>query len=259
MQTVRACSTTDNASFNLIEPNAPPIDAGTDQQVCEGTAVTLTAVNPGGAIISWNNGVTDGVAFTPVTGTLNYTVTADLAGCISSDVVTVTVYALPAIDPILDVTQCDTYTLPAITGTNLTGNEAFYTAPNGGGTLLNPGDVITTAGANTIYAYDQTATTPNCFDETSFVVTINLTPIIDPILDVIQCDTYTLPAIIGTNLTGNEAFYTAPNGGGTQLNPGDLITTAGANTIYVYDQTATTPNCFDETSLCGDHQPYTYY
>ena len=244
-----ACSTTDNTSFNLIEPNAPPIDAGPDLQVCEGTAVTLTAVNPDGANISWNNGVTDGVAFTPVAGTLNYTVTADLAGCISSDVVTVTVYAVPAIDPILDVTQCDTQTLPAITGTNLTGNEAFYTAPNGGGTQLNPGDVITTAGANTIYVYCETGTTPNCFDETSFVVTINLTPIIDPILDVTQCDTYTLPAITGTNLTGNEAFYTAPNGGGTQLNPGDLITTAGANTIYVYDQTATTPNCFDETSF----------
>jgi len=244
-----ACATTDNTSFNLVEPNAPIIDAGADQQVCEGTEVTLTATNPDGAIITWSGGINDDVAFTPAVGSTTYTVTANLEGCISSDQVIVTVYALPVIDQIADVELCDEFVLPAISGLNLTGGEAFYTAPNGGGTQLAPGDLITAAGTSTFYVYDETGTTPNCTDELSFTVTINLTPEITDLANVEICDEYQLPLIVGTNLTGNEAYYTAPNGGGNQLSAGDLITNAGANTIYIYDETVTTPNCWDETSF----------
>jgi gliding motility-associated-like protein len=81
------------------------------------------------------------------------------------------------------------------------------------------------------------------------VVTINLTPVLDPVADVVICDEFTFGAILGTNLTGNQAYYTAPNGGGTQYNPGDLFNTPGLSTIYVYDATGTTPDCFDEVSF----------
>ncbi|PHR44736.1 MAG: hypothetical protein COA32_14050, partial [Fluviicola sp.] len=108
---------------------------------------------------------------------------------------------------------------------------------------------ITATGTTTLYIYDETGTAPNCFDEQTFDVTINITPVVDPLADQTECDSYTLPAITGTNLTGNEAYYDAPNGGGTQYNPGDNITAAGTTTLYIYDETGTAPNCFDEQTF----------
>ena len=92
---LNGCSATDNTIINLIEPNSPTVDAGTNQEVCEGVSVTLTATNPDNANITWDNGVADGVAFTPNTGTITYTVTATLNGCSSTDVADVTVNANP--------------------------------------------------------------------------------------------------------------------------------------------------------------------
>ena len=244
-----ACSTTDGLTITLTDPNPPTVDAGLDQQVCEGSTVTLVAANPDNAVISWDNGITDNSPFTPAVGTTTFTVTANLAGCISTDQVNVTVIPQPLIDGLANQEECDSYALPVITGTNLTGNEAYYDAPNGGGIQYNAGDLITTAGTTTFYIYDETATTPNCFDEQMFDVTINLTPVLDGLANQEECDSYTLPTITGTNLTGNEAYYDAPNGGGTQYNAGDLITAAGTTTLYIYDQTATTPNCFDEQTF----------
>ncbi len=71
----------------------PAVDAGVDQTICDGQSVTLTASNPDAATISWDNGVTDGLAFTPSLGTLTYTVTATDPStlCSNTDDVDVTV------------------------------------------------------------------------------------------------------------------------------------------------------------------------
>jgi hypothetical protein len=41
-------------------------------------------------------------------------------------------------------------------------------------------------------------------------------PVINPIANVTVCSSYTLPPISGTNLTPNAAYFTGPNGTGTQ-------------------------------------------
>ncbi|PKR80654.1 hypothetical protein CW751_07745, partial [Brumimicrobium salinarum] len=102
-----ACNTTENVTMTLTDPNAPTIDAGVDQEVCEGETVTLTAVNPDGATITWDNGVTDGVGFVSPVGTTNYTVTAEIANCFSSDVVSVLVHPTPTVSAGNDVEVCD--------------------------------------------------------------------------------------------------------------------------------------------------------
>ena len=109
--------------------------------------------------------------------------------------VTITINDTPDVDDLADVIACDTYTLPAITGTNLTGGESYYTATGGGGTAIAAGTAITTT--TTLFIYDETGTTPNCFDEETVTITINDTPDVDDLADVIACDTYTLPAITG--------------------------------------------------------------
>src|SRR5690606_6059860 len=61
----------------IIDVVTPTVNAGIDQNVCEGTAVTLSASNnPSTASISWDNGVVDGVSFTQAVGTTTYTVVA---------------------------------------------------------------------------------------------------------------------------------------------------------------------------------------
>src|SRR5690606_18405575 len=118
-------------------------------------------------------------------------------------------------------------------------NGDYYTGAGGAGTMLAAGDAITST--QTLYVYEETGTTPNCFDENSFVVTINITPTVDAPADVTACDSYTLPALT----TGN--YYTGAGGTGTMLAAGDAITST--QTLYIYAETGTTPNCFDENSF----------
>src|SRR5690606_22815132 len=107
------------------------------------------------------------------------------------------------------------------------------------GTPLFAGNSITTT--QTIYDFAQTGTVPNCSAETRFLVTINPTPIVDAPADVTACDSYTLPVLTNGN------YFTGSGGTGTPLFAGDLITTT--QTIYVFAQTGTVPNCSAESSF----------
>jgi gliding motility-associated-like protein len=69
-------------------------------------------------------------------------------------------------------------------------------------------------------------------------------PNIFSLASVVRCDEYTLPSIDGNNLSGNQAFYTAQGGLGSQYNPGDVITSS--QTLYAYDITG---SCWDEEPL----------
>ena len=90
------CVNSDDVTVTVIP--LPDIDAGADQEICEGEMVTLSATGAGvGGLYVWSDGISDGVSFTP-TGTNVYTVTGTTVdGCINSDDVTVTVHPLPVI------------------------------------------------------------------------------------------------------------------------------------------------------------------
>ncbi|MBK9337983.1 MAG: beta-propeller fold lactonase family protein [Lewinellaceae bacterium] len=81
----------------------------------------------------------------------------------------------PMINPIANVNVCGSYTLPAIAGTNLTANAAYFTGPNGSGTEYNAGDVITAT--TTLYAFDSNG--PGCSDQEQFTVTISPAPTVN--------------------------------------------------------------------------------
>lgn len=72
----------------------PDLYGGDDQILCEGEATNLTATNPDGAVISWNNDVVDGVSFTPDLGSDTYIVSGTLGECTATDTVIISV--LPA-------------------------------------------------------------------------------------------------------------------------------------------------------------------
>ncbi len=150
--------------------------------------------------------------------------------CIDETSFIVTINNTPTIAPIANVTSCNSYTLPALTIGN------YYTGTNGSGTLLNAGDILTSA--QTVYVYAHSATTPDCSSETSFTVSIFN---VDTLPNVTSCENFTLPTIsIGR-------FYTGSNGTGTQLNAGSVINSS--TTVYIYGTSSFSPSCGDESSF----------
>lgn len=245
-----------NLTSNILPCNSAPATFDITGQVifsnppCTGQ---LTVTNCSGDQQVFNapfiSPINYNLTFIPADGTTGCTVTAnftnDPATCTGFSTAIYTEPITPDVFDIVDTANCDNFILPAITGTNLTGNESYYTGPNGTGGAILAGTVITTS--QTIYIYDQTATIPFCFDEESFIVTINLTPIVTDIADLSICVTYTLPVITGTNLTGGQNFYTGPGRTGTVMSSGTVINST--QLIYIYDETGTIPNCFSEESF----------
>ncbi len=165
--------------------------------------------------------------------TIYIRITEGEADCFITRSFDVTVVPTPAVDVLTDVTACDSYTLEPLT----TGN--YYTGPDGTGTMLSAGEVITST--QMIYIYAVSAENADCSDESSFTVTINDTPVVTTPGDQTVCGEYILPALA----VGN--YYTEAGGAGTMLNADDVI--SADQTIYVYAETATTPNCSDEDSF----------
>ena len=83
----------------------PSINAGIDKTICAGDSVALTA--SGSPLIAWNNGILNGVYFSP-TATTTYTVTGTGAnGCTNTDQAVVFVNALPNVNAGADTAVCN--------------------------------------------------------------------------------------------------------------------------------------------------------
>jgi hypothetical protein len=116
------CANTAQATIT-VNP-LPTVSAGANQSVCAGTAVTLNG--SGATSYVWNNGVTNAVAFTPLT-TQTYTVTGtDANGCVNTSQATITVNPLPTVSAGANQTVC------AGTSVTLNGNGASSYVWNGG-------------------------------------------------------------------------------------------------------------------------------
>ena len=229
------CTTGTRTAVTATVNASPTIDTPADVTSCDGS-YTLPTLTNGTYFTASNGGGTQlnpGDVISTSKTLFVYAETATTPSCSNEHSFDIGINTLPTIDTPADVTSCDSYTLPALT------NGTYFTASNGGGTQLNPGDTISVS--TTLFVYAETVTTPICSNEHSFDITINSTPAIDTPADVTSCDSYTLPALT------NGTYFTASNGGGTQLNPGDTISTS--TTLFVYAETATTPNCSDEHSF----------
>lgn len=139
------------------------------------------------------------------------------------DTLNISVFPLPLVDTVQDVTTCTSYILPIL----LNGN--YFTAPGGLGTPLFAGNAI--GYSQTLYVY---AFNGQCSNEKTFRVTIVNTSIYTPIT---RCGGFILPAIS----IGN--YYDSPLGAGTIIPAGTLITTS--QTVYYYVATTSFPNCTD--------------
>ncbi len=144
---------------NITVNPLPSVNAGPDKTVCAGLPVTLSG--SGALVYVWTGGVTDGVAFVPVTSG-PYTVSGtDANGCVNTDIVNVTVSPLPVV---------------LFSGDSLQGCEPLpvnfdnLSAPAGFDCLWDFGDGTTTSGCGTVsHTYDFAGT----YDVTLTVVTVD--------------------------------------------------------------------------------------
>ncbi|MCW5920774.1 MAG: hypothetical protein KIS77_00375 [Saprospiraceae bacterium] len=242
--TVPNCS--DEESFTVTINNTPSITNPGPQTACDSyTLPTITGSNlvaPKYYDDSQANGGQEILG--PITSSMTvwiYDETGTAPNCSDEESFTVTINLTPSITNPGPQTACDSYTLPTITGSNLV-NPKYYddSQANGGQEIVGPITATTT-----VWIYDETGTAPNCFDEESFVVTINLTPSITNPGPQTACDSYTLPTITGSNLV-NPKYYDDSQANGGQEIVGPITS---STTVWIYDETGTVPNCFDEESF----------
>ena len=127
------------------------------------------------------------------------------------------------------VTECGSYTLPAITFGN------YYDQPSGNGNIIDPSIPITSS--QVVYYYANTTTLPNCTDNLNYDITINPLPQVDEIQSGDYCGEFVLPQLT------NGTYYMLPGGpttsGQVQLLPNQVIDLSGTalnpGTYYVYN------------------------
>lgn len=232
---------TATSTVNVVVTPIPVADAPADVTVCDSYVLPALSANNNYIRVSDDLPLSAGDIIQSTTEIRVVAESGTTPNCTSENTFTVTINASPAVEAPADVAACDSYVLPALTNA---GNN-YYTGPGGTGTQLNADDVITST--QTIYVYQETGTTPNCSNEASFTVTISITPEVDAPADVNVCDSYVLPALT----VGN--YYTGAAGTGVMLSAGEAITTT--QLLYVYAETGTTPNCFDENTFTVNVTP----
>ncbi len=169
-----SCSSEESFTIT-IEGSGPSLDLVSDKTVCGN--YTLPVIN--GAGLTGNEAYyteTGGKGIKYNTGDILSTTTSlfiyDYNGSCSDEVgFTVTVAGSPEINNPGEQDECDSLVLPVITGINLSGNEAYYTAVGGAGTRYSAGDIIVSD--VTLFIFD---TTGSCSSEESFDVKIRKVP-----------------------------------------------------------------------------------
>ncbi len=216
---------TDEESFNItINPQVVPTFTAIGP-ICQNTvAPTLPTISNNGITGTWNATIN-----TANIGSTTYTFTPINVECATTTTLNVTVLA-PVTATFTQINAiCQNNVAPVLPSTSSNGVVGIW----------NPNTITTTNFGTTVYTF-----IPNsgqCATGTTMNITINPVPILSVIQDVASCTSYTLPALI----LGN--YYPQANGQGTQIPAGTVISTS--QTIYVFAQSNTIPNCTDEESF----------
>jgi gliding motility-associated-like protein len=186
-------------------PTPLPTNVSGIDGMWSGSGVVAGVFDPASAFLGPNT-----ITFTPLFGECALPVTTD-----------VFVEPQPSIDPLVDQQACGNFVLPPITGSNLTGGEAYYTGSFGSGTVFSPGETVTAGG--TYFIYDEVA---GCFDEQSFELTLNDPPMLSCGEDTPASSSTANDGFAFINITGGTAPYTVEIDGPVF---NDVLTTSNNN------------------------------
>jgi len=199
-------------------------------------AIYSTGTNQGGDLFTENDVIMEASGITQL-----YVYAENAPGCFDEIIIDLNFtsdieYILPAYPSEV----CGDFELDVVVGA--TPGLAYYTEIDGGGTQYLPGEFLIAPGEYTLYLYDPTIDQTCVINSNeSFTIELLVEPILDPITDVIVCATtgFILPDITGDFLTGDEGFSTETNGGGDNLETGDII--SETTTIYIFNNTSSCP------------------
>ena len=237
----------DASGLGTILDNDPtPTLSISGTTVIEGNdaVITINLSNPSSEDTVVDIATTDDTAdssdYTPVTESMTI-----LAGSTSID------FSIATIDDIEDESD-ERFT---VDGTVISGNTT-NTDPSDTVTILDNDESTTTdtdgdGVTDTQEAIDMTDANDECdFETASITETVTnyccavYAPVFNFIYDEYICGYYRLNSILGTNLSGNEAYYTGSGGTGTVFSAGDVISTT--TSLYVYDNNQ---GCVSEESF----------
>ena len=193
-----------NTAQVIITVNmSPVVDGGADITICATQTIVLSGSGANSYV--WDNGVTDGVAFTPtISGTYNVTGT-DVNGCSANDFVNVMINSLPNVNAGVDISKCANslnYALQAFTPSGGTWSGSGIIDVNIG--IFSPTSV-STGTYNLIYTYTDGN---SCTNKDTLIATVNNLPSVDAGLDQSVC----LNQNITLTGTGSAISYTWTNG-----------------------------------------------
>ncbi len=216
----------------------PVVSAGPDSLICEGTMFTLNG--SGATSYTWDNGVTNGVPFSPVDlNPVTYTVTGTSAqGCTNTDQMTLSITPLPIVSFTPDkVTGCIPLEVNFLDD-NPSNNTYAWSFGNGQTATTGP---LATTTFNSAGCFDVnlTLTTPNgCSNSTTYTSLICLNPLpvssFNAIPNVLtQLDAYT--NMNNTSVGGTMYEWNFGDGSpiNTQFAPGHLFPSATAGSYEI--------------------------
>jgi gliding motility-associated-like protein len=217
--------------------------SATDPASCTGNDGIIVVNGTGTGTLTWTGTATGSVANVTLPYTLNnvsggsyaFSMSSNPGACASNIATAIlTVPPTPALNDIPDESVCDSYTLPAITGTNLGSDASFWTGSLATGTQLSTGQTISST--QTVYIY---TSANNCSDEQSFVITVTPTPpapTVGP--DLTYCSTWVIAPLAAAGTGGAFSWFSDVDlstliGTGNTVMP---LNTIGTSTYYVVDQ-----------------------
>jgi gliding motility-associated-like protein len=236
-------------SNTVLVYNNPTVVANANAvNLCDGEQLTLTG--SGATTYIWDNGVSDGIAFTPAIGTINYSLLGtDANGCFDSSYVSVTVNPLPTIIVGGDQSLCEGVGITlAATG------ASTYIWDNG---ITDNTSFIPPVGTTT---YTVVGTDANgCENTANLILTVNPNPVITVSANQFFCagDDVTLSATGAPTFDWDGGLFTGPEYLITPANSVlvDVIGTSslGCTTQAFVDLTLDDPTLIDaglDQSIC---------
>ena len=190
---------------NIVVNGLPAVEAGTDQQLCPYTPLTVSG--SGAVSYAWNNGAVNATPFIPTVDGKYIVTGTDANGCKNKDSLTVTFLPAPVVSAGPDVTVCEN-TPVTFTGTGADN----YDWSNG---IADGQSYVPAVGTYEIVMHGYDAT--NCFGLDTVQLIVNPLPVVNAGPDQVICEgASTVLAGSGANMydwdngvTDNVAFSPA--------------------------------------------------
>lgn len=239
------CTASDDVIVNVN--SLPVANAGTDQSICQGVSVTISA--SGGSSYIWNNGLSSSSFVVAPSTTTTYTVTvSNLNGCTASDDIIINVNATPNASAGPDQTICvlQSATLVASGGASY----LWDTGINSSTLTISP--TVTTN-------YIVTVTSSNgCTASDNAIVNVNPLPTANAGADQTICQgfTATLTASAGSSYIWNSGQTSASINVSPSSTTAYTVTVVSSNgctasdDVVVYVNTLPSANAGADQSIC---------